>query len=379
MRITINPEVLQWAINRSGVQQLLYDKFPKLDEWLSLESQPTFRQIEKFSKAASVPFGYLVLDTPPDDSLPIPHYRTIKNKDISKTSPNLFETVISIMGRQEWLRDFLIERGGEPLNYVGSANKNQSAQEIARDIRSTLHLQNDWASKERTWLDALKLLHAKMENIGIQIVVNGVVGNNTHRVLDPNEFRGFVLVDEYAPFVFVNGADYKAAQMFTLAHELAHVWLGSSAAFDLRQMQAAENEIERLCDLIAAEFLVPAEDLDDQWEKIKSQEDPFQAIARIYKVSSIVGARRALDLGFITKLQFFEFYDLWKADQVRLKKKRKSGGDFFLNQPYRAGRKFTEAVVIASREGSLLYRDAYNLTGLYGKSFDKFVTETLGY
>ena len=378
MRITINPEVLQWAIDRSGIAESLYEKFPKLVEWLTMETQPTFRQIEKFSRAANVPFGYMVLDAPPDDSLPIPHYRTLKNKELPRTSPNLFETVISIMGRQEWLRDFLIERGGEPLGYVGSVKPNQSVKDIATEIKATLKLENGWASRENTWQGALKLLHAKMEKVGIQVVVNGIVGNNTSRVLDPNEFRGFVLVDEYAPFVFVNGADYKAAQMFTLAHELAHVWLGSSAAFDLRQMQAAENDTEQLCDQIAAEFLVPGEELGQLWNEIKDKENPFQDIARTYKVSSIVGARRVLDLGLIDKTQFFEFYDVWKADQDRFKKNRKPGGQFYLNQPYRAGRKFTEAVVIASREGSLLYRDAYNLTGLYGKTFDKFVTETLG-
>ncbi len=128
--------------------------------------------------------------------------------------------------RQAWMREYLLEEGHEALSFVGSATRRQQTGKIAELMRTALGIDTGWAARYGTWTDALRGLQKRMESIGILVVVNGVVGNNTHRKLDPGEFRGFVLVDNYAPLVFVNGADSKAAQMFTLGHELAHIFFG---------------------------------------------------------------------------------------------------------------------------------------------------------
>jgi len=274
--------------------------------------------------------------------------------------------------RQAWVRDYLIGEGQEPLRFVHSVKLSDEPHYIAGEMRGVLSLAPAWAAEQATWTDALRELQRRIEAARILVVVNGIVGNNTHRKLDPSEFRGFVLVDEYAPLVFVNGADAKAAQMFTLAHEFAHIWFGSSAAFDLRDLQPANDETERACNRVAAEFLVPAQELQDFWTSITQSSDPFQALARRFKVSELVAARRALDLALISQADFRDFYQAYLRNERRRVIKGQSGGDFYANQNYRIGRRFAETVFRATREGKLLYREAYQLTGLHGKAFERY-------
>lgn len=274
--------------------------------------------------------------------------------------------------RQAWVREYLIDEGEEPLPFVRSAALDDQPASVAEEMRSILVLKQGWAAEHGTWSEALRELQKRMEAASVLVVVNGIVGNNTHRKLNPEEFRGFVLVDNYAPLVFVNGADAKAAQMFTLAHELAHLWLGSSAAFDLRELQPADDDTERACNRIAAEFLIPEHELRNSWPEARQYPNRFQVIARRFKVSELVAARRALDLTLIRKSEFHDFYRAYLEDARRRSSEGERGGDFYASQNFRIGRRFAETVVRAAREGKLLYRDAYELTGLYGKAFDRY-------
>src|SRR6266851_9887673 len=372
-RVEVSGSVLRWALERSGKHASAFrGKFPKLQEWLEGQSQPTLRQLEAFARTTQTPFGYLFLAQPPEERLPIPHFRTLSERHPHRPSPNLLETVQSMERRQAWVRDYLIGEGQEPLRFVHSVKLSDEPHYIAGEMRGVLSLAPAWAAEQATWTDALRVLQRRIETARILVVVNGIVGNNSHRKLDPSEFRGFVLVDEYAPLVFVNGADAKAAQMFTLAHELAHLWFGSSAAFDLRDLQPANDETERACNRVAAEFLVPAQELQDFWTSITQSSDPFQALARRFKVSELVAARRALDLALISQADFRDFYQAYLRNERRRVIKGQSGGDFYANQNYRIGRRFAETVFRATREGKLLYREAYQLTGLHGKAFERY-------
>ncbi|NMB01735.1 MAG: ImmA/IrrE family metallo-endopeptidase [Firmicutes bacterium] len=270
--------------------------------------------------------------------------------------------------RQTWLREYLIETGYAPKRFVGSAQIFDDVKEVADSIRHTLGLPIDWAESVGTWQDALNKIFRSAEKAGILVVRNGVVGNNTRRKLNVAEFRGFVLVDDYAPLIFVNGRDYKAAQMFTLAHELAHLWLGSSGVFDLAFLQPADHDIERICNKIAAEFLVPTELLYRHLPKHLSRSDyatVLQDLARRFKVSPLVIGRRVLDMGLISNQMYRTYYDeyLEVLQKRELRERDDGGGDFYHNQNYRVGRLFFTYVANAVKENKLLYREAYRLTG----------------
>jgi Zn-dependent peptidase ImmA (M78 family) len=373
VRVAVSTAVLRWARERAGRRaSALPRRFPKLSQWESGDEQPTLKQLEAFAKATLTPLGYFFLQEPPEDRLPIPEYRTVADSGVRHPSPDLLETVYMMQLRQDWMREFLLEEGQTPLPFVRSTQVDAEPTTIAGEIRDVLQLDVGWARHQPTWTDALGALREAVEGSGVLVVSNGVVGNNTHRKLDPGEFRGFVLVDEYAPLVFVNAADGKAAQMFTLAHEIAHLWLGQSAVFDLRDLQPASDIVEQACNRIAAEFLVGRSELLECWHEVQGEVEPIQALARRFKVSVLVVARRALDLRLMTKDEFLGFYRAYQADERRQTAKASGGGDFYNNQNVRVGRRFASAVLQSAREGRLLYRDAYHLTGLHGRTFDAY-------
>lgn len=360
-----------WAIARAGYDLSDFAiKFPKIQDWVDQKKKPTVKQLEAFSKKVHLPFGYLFLPEPPKESLPIPFFRT-NNGGQDNVSINVYDTILLMQQRQDWLREYLIENDFQPLPFVGKFRNSQNYNEIVADIRNTLGLNNVWASSFKTWQEALDHLAQKIEDIGITIVFNGVVENNTSRPISVDECRGFVLVDSIAPFMFINNSDGKAAQLFTIIHELAHIWTGHSAGFDFRQLLPANDPIELLCDKVSAEFLVPAESFVKVW----STRPNIANTARYFKVSEIVIARRALDLGYLTKAEFFAFYNEYSNREFLKKESQSDGGNFYATAKKRIGLTFAAHVNQAVKSGKLLYRDAYKLTSLKGDTYQTFFTK----
>ncbi len=372
LQITLQPAVLRWARERARIDaEQLADKMQvKPERVLAWErdGRISIAQADKLAQRTHTALGLLYLTEPPKDLLPIPDFRA--RDDDLQPSVNLLDTIYLMQRRQAWMRDELIGEGARPLNFIGSYEIDGDPLQVARAMRDALQLTDDWAAPISTWSNALGYLRSRAEDAGVLVVFNGVVGNNTSRKLDPDEFQGFALVDEYAPLVFVNNADFKAAQMFTLAHELAHLFVGKTGVSSFEHLKFDSNTTERFCDQVAAEFLVPATELRSFWTTAEQASDPFQSVARQFKVSSLVAARRARDLGLIDLTVFFKFYDEytdreWHSSQHT----QASGGNFWNTQKLRIGTRFGTAIFRAVKEGRLLYREAYNLTGLRGETF----------
>jgi Zn-dependent peptidase ImmA (M78 family) len=371
--VNIKPNIITWAIERAGYElQDFAANFPRVKDWLENKKQPTVKQLEKFSHKVHLPFGYLFLPEPPTEKLPIPFFRTNQRGSSNENvSVNVYDTIMLMQQRQGWLRDFLKENDYERLPFVGKYSDSQNIAQIVSDIRQVLGLDNEWASSFPKLETAIDHLTQRIEDAGIIVVFNGVVENNTSRPIKVDECRGFVLVDEIAPFMFVNNADGKAAQLFAIVHELAHIWTGHSAGFDFRQLLPANDPVEILCDRVAAEFLVPEVSFNRIWD----ERADIAYVAKHFKVSQIVIARRALDLRKISKTSFFKFYDNY-VNQVQYKKEsRASGGDFYATTRKRLSLTFAARINQAVKSNQLLYRDAYKLTSLKGDTFKKFFDE----
>jgi Zn-dependent peptidase ImmA (M78 family) len=362
-RVPVKPELIQWALDRSGkYPDMLAKKLPKIEEWLTGELSPTLKQLEAFSKATYTPIGFLFLPEPPDEQVPIPDFRTMATDYFDRPSPDLLDTIYICQQRQEWYRDFERSMGGDPLPFVGSAQLTDVVIQTAAIMREALGFNIEERKKIRTWADALRRFIEQADLLGILVMVSGVVGSNNRRKLDPHEFRGFALSDKLAPLVFINGADTKSAQMFTLAHELAHVWIGETAISDAEAVRISNNRIERWCNQVAAEFLVPLDAISSVYDGDNDLSDEMDKLARQFKVSTLVILRRIHDVGGLTR------NELWDAYQRELERllavSKGSGGDFYRTQPVRVSKRFARALYVSTFEGHTSFTEALRMLGL---------------
>ncbi len=370
-RVEVKPELLFWARQRARIDiDKLTSQFPKYQEWEVGELKPTMKQLEKFAKITHVPIGYFFLSKPPDIPFPIPDFRSVGDVALRNPSPDLFDTIYLCQRRQFWYRNFARNEGENPANFVGSARLKTSVEKVAEKIRTALHFGLEERGSLSDWTDALRQFVKLTNELGVLVMVSGIVGNDTHRALDPREFRGFALADDYAPLIFINGADTKAGQMFTLAHELAHLWLGQTALSDSRPDANAGHNVEIWCNRVAAELLVPRHVLQEEFRLDEDLASEVKRLARRFKVSSLVILRRIYDLHGLTRDEFRRAHD----DELEKLKimTRSRRGNFYPTLITGVGERFARAVVTNTLEGETSFTEAFRLLDLKNiQTFDK--------
>jgi Zn-dependent peptidase ImmA (M78 family) len=363
--------MLAWARKRSGRQVSDFARrFPKLDLWEGGDLAPTMRQLEDYAKATHTPVGFLFLPEPPVEEVPLPDFRTFGDEDVLTPTPDLLDTVYACQLRQDWYRAFAEDHDHDPVELVGSLSVHDDPERAGIRLRGLLGFGLARRVEFRTWTEALDGLRENAEDAGVLVMINGVVGSDTHRKLNPKEFRGFTLADKFAPVVFINGADTKAAQIFTLAHELAHVALGGSALSrpDLADMQM-DSGVEAWCNRVAAEMLIPRLSITGEYAAGPNLTAELERLARYYRVSTLVVLRRIYDVGLMGWDAYRPEYETELAHVLESAAHRRGGGNFYSTEPIRVSRTFARALVADTAEGHTLHRDAFRLLG-----FKKFST-----
>lgn len=363
LRVDVKPELFRWARQRAGIDpETLVKRFPKYREWESGEIQPTFKQLEQLAKATHAPIGSFFLSQPLEEPVPLPDLRTVGNRFVGRPSVDLLDTVYLCQQRQDWYREFARMEGEDPLPFAGSVTPASDVGSTASRMRAALGLELEERRALSSWTDALRRFIERADSLGVLVMVNGIVGNNTQRKLDPDEFRGFALADDLAPLVFINGADTKAAQMFTLAHELAHIWLGESALSDLEPASAPSHEIEVWCNRVAAELLVPQAALRAAYRDRVDLPTQLNRLARYFKVSTLVVLRRIFDIGAIDRGEFAFSYQK-ELDRI-LSMPTQSGGNFHPTLRARVGQRFGRALVTSTLGGRTSFSESFRLLGI---------------
>lgn len=376
VRVAVSPDVLLWALDRAPDPAAVAVAFPAIDRWVTGQAEPTVRQLNDFATRTGTAYGYFFLPTPPVLELPIEDFREgFEGERYRDPSVNLLAVLHQSLNRQDWYRDYAIENGFAEVAVVGRGAV-MSPLQAAADMRRELNY--EVGNRVGTWTDQRKRLMDAFETLGGLTVVTSMVENNTHRPLDVDEFRGFSLIDDMAPLVFVNARQTINGQLFTLAHEFAHVWKGVGGISDENLRYEPHSEVERWCNHVASEFLVPSADLQERHETVDSLHltDQIARLASDYRCGTLVVLQALRRDGLY---DFDDFQADYEAEVRRLlnfeRKNLSSGGQFIYNQPFRIGTRLSRALISDAMAGRTRFTDAARLMSFKSmRNFDSYAS-----
>jgi Zn-dependent peptidase ImmA (M78 family)/DNA-binding XRE family transcriptional regulator len=385
----ITPNVLKWARESARMtEEIAAAKvsvtIEKLLEWEVGTSQPTIRQAQTLAKSYKRPFALFFLPDIPRDFQPLQDFRKPGSKAL--TTSSIF-IIREIQQKQAWISDVYSENQEEKLPFVGKFNINDNPQKVASDILTTLNIKPLFYKSDnpiKEWIDAA-------ETKGIFISRTSFI--HSRLKLDSEELQGFSIADPHAPFVFVNSEDWNAPQLFTLVHELAHVWIAETGISNEVEPELKHKDkyhpVELFCNEVAANALMPKEIvLDFDVSSFQSSKDVFK-IAKQLGVSSFAILVRALNLNIISPptyqklkkqadIDFAEYLKKEVEKKAKQKEKEKQGGpNYFLLQLNRNSRLFTQTVLDAFRGGYIEPTLASNLLNVQINKFQKLESQLI--
>ncbi|WP_334329695.1 ImmA/IrrE family metallo-endopeptidase [Companilactobacillus sp. HBUAS59699] len=363
VRFPVKKSIFNWVIENGDKNvEAINDKFDQFQKWLSGEVEPTVKQIQDFSKFTSVPFGYFFLNDPPKEEIPALKFRTVGNKN-AKASRALIETLNEMEYRQSWMKDYLSENGQDnPIEIVGSFSVDSRINDVIEYATKKLDITN---IKENKIEEFYKKLRNSIESQGILVMQNGVVGNQNKRSLKVSEFRAFVLIDDVVPLIFINRADSRTANIFSLVHEFVHVIIAKDEILNVDEFTEINKSEEQWINEVTAGILVPKQVIRSYVEKYSSTKGNDYVIKRIAQkmhVSPIVVAIRMNKM----KLCSGNDIDNIKQEQTSLinNKVKVSGGNYYSTQKSRIDGNFMYAVMDSRNSGSISASEASSLVGV---------------
>lgn len=359
--LNVKTEVLQYYIDKSQIPvDFLQEKVKYFEQMVNGEKQPTFNQLSSLAKVLNVPTGLLALNEIIDVSQDRLAFRTLNSKNLEGMSDELKDTITEMEEKQAFLKGEL----SEELSFIGKYSIVDSPLELANEIRQVLGIPVDYYNYTRK--DAVKYLRERINRIGVFVFFNGKIKDNTHRPLELKEFRGFALSDKQAPIIFINQKDSKNGQLFTLVHELVHLFLDSDDIFNLIETREYQfDPTEAFVNKVTAEILVPESEL------LKRQHEDYQKLAGYFQVSEFVIIRRFLDMKLITKSKYNRLLQELeeKMEQIIRLNENKSSGNYRNNIKFRLDNTFFNYVDNALKQNRITYTEAFGILGVGYKGY----------
>lgn len=371
--VEVQKSVLEWAVEESGLHnELIQNKFKYFDSWLSGEKKPTFIQLKNLSKVLRVPFGMMFMKNPPRNSSFNVEFRTINQKIHNSFSKDLKDTLMEMDYRKSWMSEYRKNNGFNKIEFDNTITENDTAIIAKNKIMKILRLENSWQLKIKSSYDLYNFLRHKIENLGILVMMNGIVKNNTHRNLDIEEFRAFVLSDDYSPLIFVNRNDSDYGLVFSLIHEFIHILLDQVNDNILLDKDDLANE--RRVNEFTAEFLLPNDALLEVFNIENDSINEISRIANYFNISTTVVSIKSFNMKLIDFETHRYITENARYHFLRTKKNREkpTGGNFYSTAASRISKDFYNSVIHQAEGGKIQFTEAYKLLNLKGSTYDGF-------
>lgn len=374
VNVKVQPEIISWALSRSKEEKLGNKLMKNIEQWLAGTKSPTFNQIEEFSRRSCIPLGYFFLQTPPEENIDLLEYRTVDSVRSAEPSRDLIDTVHEMESIQQWMSDYRRDLGYEPNVYAGCIKGDTETNTIAEKIRKDLGLKKEWHKECGSIQDAFYKLRELLGECGIIVMMSGVVAKNSHRALDPEEFRAFAMVNDFAPLIFINGADSWGGRLFSLYHETVHIWLGRNDFYnDRTESDRVVNTVEIICNAVAGELMVPDSAFLKRWGESQTENSKIRIkeLAKNLLCSESVIARKAFNHKKISKKMYDEIVKESIEAYTKWKQEKTSGGNYYSTLQSRLDGVFVRALCESINSGRTSYTEAYRLTNTTGKTFSE--------
>ena len=372
----ITPSVLKWARERAKLSvkqaaEKLGQEVEEVEAWERGEKYPSIAQARKASEAYRRSLAVFYLPEPPRDFDPIKDFRQLPDVEPGDYSPELALLLRQLQSRQEWMREYLVSHGADPIDFIGSASIKDSPSKLAASIRLKLGATTDAQCSTNGPQGALTYWVNLVEEIGVCVCREGKI--------ELQEARGIALADPYAPFIYVNVKDSFTGRQFSLMHELVHLWVNSSGVSSMREpprnARSPDAKTEIFCNKTAASILVPEDEFQTAWAA-RSQahrlDDQIDGVSKRFRVSPETIARRLLDADIIEQPDYERLRGVY-ADRWRISQERDqgSGGDYYRNTVSKNGRRYTRTVLGARYSGRITIRDACFALGVKANNLKK--------
>ena len=374
----ITPELLKWArqtakLTVNELSLKLRTKEKRVQDWENGNDYPTITQLEKVSKFCRRPLSVFYLPEPPEDFQTLRDFRKADQQRDYSTA--LTFIIRDIQRKQKWLSGILNEEGENELDFIGRFNSKSSVIEVAADIKRELEI--DISNNDD---NALNHWITKIERKGVFISLTSNI--HSHLLIDKEEVKGFVLSDKYAPFIFINTSDSKNSQLFTLVHELVHIWINVSglSAFeviDFRNESEKFDPLELFSNEVTAEILMPRNEVLREYKAFDQTQDYIEKKSKFFNVSSFAMIVRLLNLDIITLAQYTTFKKAFLElymdylDKQKNKPKPTGGPNYYILQIRKNSRLFSHYVYSCYKTGKITGYDASNLLEIKISGFRK--------